>query len=142
VIQQVKEVVLYSDATPKRFAIATADGQGVWYGDFLQGHEHAAAAEMDAAKKAVWMAVQAGANRLVLRVDAEWLTWANATDGKGGKAKALRWYAEDLGVDLVVEHVSGRDNPADRFTRQTGWREWQAGLGHVRDQVYERAETW
>lgn len=55
-------LTLYSDATPLRYAITSESGKALWYGAFISEiPETAAAAEMDAARKAVWLASKLGA---------------------------------------------------------------------------------
>jgi hypothetical protein len=62
------------------------------------------------------------------RVDAQWLSWATATDGRGGKAKSLKRYADKLGVVLNVSWVCGAENPADRYTTCDGYQKALAGI--------------
>jgi len=132
------QIILFSDAKSRteRFGIADAAGNPVWFGRFFDDDRdfngEQSSGEMAAAKKAVWLASQVakaiGARtiRLRLKVDAEWLTWANATDEKvGGKARALRQAAERLNVVLEVEHVAGATNPADKLTVCSGFKKWQ-----------------
>src|SRR5690606_10267266 len=121
-------LTLYTDAKARtdRFAVCDAGGEPVWYGKFFDGDRdyngEQSSGEMAAAKKAVWLASKVaeavgGVVKLTLKVDAEWLTWANCSDPKrGGKAKDLRHAAERLGVVLEVEHISGTSNPADKWT--------------------------
>jgi len=131
------EVTLYSDAKARtgRFAICDAAGRAVWYGRFFASDRdfngEQSTGEMAAAKKAVWLAGKiaeavGGRVRLTLRVDAQWLLWANVTDPKrGGKAKELRRAAERADVVLAVEYVAGVDNPADAWTVCRSFQRWQ-----------------
>ena len=137
------EVTLYSDAkaSKNRFGITDGSGSPVWYGLFFDNDRdyngEQSSGEMAAAKKAVWLAGQikekigAGAIRLRLMVDAEWLTYANRVgapddNGKGGgKARVLGELARRSGVVLNVEWISGARNPADAYTICSGFRRWQ-----------------
>lgn len=137
-----KSVTLFSDAKAKndRFAICDAAGRPLWHGRFFDGDRdydgEQSSGEMAAAKKAVWLASKiaeaagVSAIALTLKVDAEWLVWANEAmrpdwDGKtGGKAAALAAAAKRLNVALKVEHVRGLDNPADRYTVEQGFQKW------------------
>jgi hypothetical protein len=127
-------VKLYSDAKASygRFAICDGNGEVVWYGRFFDGEgSEQSEAEMEAAKKAVWLASKIAealnekAIVLTLYVDAEWLTWANGTDPKvGGKARTLRESALKHNVSLDVVHVAGAENPADKWTTEKGFKKW------------------
>lgn len=142
-----KKLVLYSDAKAKnnRFGVCDRNGHPLWYGQFYDPVEEQSAAEMEAAKKAVWLSSQIGQRagqqiELHLVVDAEWLTWADAGDGRGGKAVALAHAAERAGVKLVTHWVSGQKNPADEYTICRGYLKWQEGLpadvtGLLQDEV-------
>jgi hypothetical protein len=134
-----RTLILYCDAraSTERFAICDENGEPVWYGRFFDMDRdfngEQSSGELAAAKKAVWLAAQVAERTgesvaLTLRVDAEWLTWANATDGSGGKAKALAAAAQRLGVALHVEHIPGTSNPADAPTVGRGYMRWQDGI--------------
>jgi hypothetical protein len=129
-------LVLYSDAkaSKERFGICGPDRAPVWYGRFFPDDPdfdgEQSSGEMAAAKKAVWLASKVaealgGTVALDLRVDAEWLCWANATDGRGGKAQVLANAARRLGVALTVSHIPGTQNPADKWTIADGYQRWQ-----------------
>lgn len=131
-----KQLILYSDAKAKteRFAICDHAGNPVWYGRFFDNdydfNGEQSSGELSAAKKAVFLAskVQEEINeplKLTLYVDAQWLCWANADNGKGGKAKKLRSAAKRLGVEMEVVHISGKSNPADQYTICKGFKKWQ-----------------
>jgi len=136
------EVRLVTDAAAShsRYAVTTADGTPVWFGRFFDDDEGAeqSAAELAAAQKAVWVTGKLAKRngrptRLILTVDAEWLTWANESAGgveskRGGKAKQLARAARKAGIDLRVEWTSGKTNVADRYTRTTGYLKWQDGV--------------
>ena len=135
-------VEFYSDAkaSKDRFAITDERGTPLWYGRFFDGDRdyngEQSSGEMAAAKKAVWLASKVaaavgGTVELTLNVDAEWLVWANEVRGagkRGGKAKALGFAAQKLGVVLKVEHVRGVDNPADEYTVCSGFKNWRDNL--------------
>lgn len=135
------ELHLVTDAAAShnRFAVVTPAGDAIWHGRFFddEGDEQSAA-ELAAAKKAVWLAGKFAAThdrpiRLVLTVDAEWLTWANESAAgveakRGGKAKQLAAAAAKAGIALRVEWTSGATNRADAFTRCHGFQRWQDGL--------------
>jgi hypothetical protein len=134
-------LTMFSDAKARkdRFAICDAVGKPLWFGKFFDNDKdyngEQSSGEMAAAKKAVWLtskikeAVGADTIRLTLKVDAEWLTYANGValgdEGAGGKARALGFAARRLGVDLWVEHIRGVDNPADAYTVGTGFKSWK-----------------
>lgn len=136
-------LILFADAKARtqRFAICNAKGEPVWYGRFFDDDRdfngEQSSGEMAAAKKAVWFAskikdtIGAEAIRLTLKIDAEWLTWANEVgsptdDGKrGGKARSLGEMAQRFGVVLTVEHIAGVSNPADQYTVAHGFKKWQ-----------------
>lgn len=136
------KLMLFVDAKAKhdRFAICDCNGEPIWFGKFFETdcdyNGEQSTGEMAAAKKAVWLASKVAeslgekAIKLTLMVDAQWLTWANAaknfpTDRKtGGKARVLMYAARRLGVDLTVEHVAGKDNPADKYTICAGYKKW------------------
>lgn len=129
------ELVLFSDAKAKndRFGITDQYGDAVWFGKFFESDTdysgEQSSGELSAAKKAVWFASKVaeavnGVVKLTLYVDAEWLCWANEIDGRGGKAKQLSFQAQKLGVVLDVQHVSGKENPADYFTTCSGFKKW------------------
>jgi hypothetical protein len=131
------QVTFYSDAKAKndRFAICDKGGEPVWHGQFFDDRNYngeQSSGEMAAALKAVWLASKVkealGAEtlKLILKVDAEWLCWANDTDGKGGKAVKLAQEAKRFGLLLEIEHVYGTQNPADHYTlEKKGFKKWQ-----------------
>lgn len=133
-------VTLYCDAKARtnRFAICDAAGAPVWYGRFFDDDRdydgEQSSGEMAAAKKAVWLAgkirdaIGAPTLRLALKVDAEWLVFANrVADGAegGGKARALGELARKLNLLLTVEWIAGSENPADQYTVAQGYLRWQ-----------------
>jgi len=136
--QATASLTLFSDAKAKndRFGICDKSGNPVWYGKFFDNDRdyngEQSSGEMAAAKKAVWLAskvkeaIGAPALALTLKVDAEWLCWANAVrmgakSDVGGKARPLGEMAQKLGVVLTVEHIPGTENPADKYTVCTGF---------------------
>jgi len=127
------EVTLITDATAARFSVCDEDGEPLWYGRFFDGEGgEQSAGEKAAALKAIWLAskiketLNAAAIRLTLLTDAEWLCWGEfSADGKrGGKARQLGETAVKYGIDLHVQHISGFDNPADRYSRTHGFKKW------------------
>lgn len=133
-------LTLYSDAKARlaRYAVCDKDGDPVWYGIFFEDDRdfdgEQSSGELAAAKKAIWLAGKVrealglDAIRLTLRVDAEWLCWANAAakgERGGGKARVLTKQAERYGVLLTVEWIAGEDNPADKFTVTSGFQSWR-----------------
>jgi hypothetical protein len=124
-------VLLYVDANAGdgRFAICDEDGGPVRVGGFSFGDrvDSQASAELEAAKKAVWLASKIRdvlgeqGIALTLMVDAEWLTYRT-----GKRSRELYIYARRLGVALSVRWIPGSENPADRYTRDSvyiGWRD-------------------
>ena len=132
-------ITLFSDAKAKnnRFGITDEDGDPLWYGQFYHVMDEQSAGEMEAAKKAVWLARKIADENtidkinLILKVDAQWLRYANkwASDTKtGGKARQLMESAIKNRVYLKVEHVPGIDNPADEYTTCSGYLNWHDGI--------------
>lgn len=136
------ELIFYTDAKARteRFAVCDKNGDPIWYGRFFPNdtdfNGEQSSGEMAAAKKAVWLAGKVrealglGAIHLTLRVDAEWLCWANsvATDDNskiGGKARVLGEFAQRMGIILKVEHIPGASNPADQYTVCSGFKNWR-----------------
>lgn len=139
-VKATASLILFADAKARtsRFAICNAKGEPVWYGRFFGDDRdfngEQSSGEMAAAKKAVWFAskikdtIGAEAIRLTLKIDAEWLTWANEVRSggtSGGKARPLGEMAQRLGVVLTVEHIAGVSNPADQYTVASGFKKWQ-----------------
>ncbi|MFZ4538484.1 hypothetical protein [Propionivibrio sp.] len=132
-------ITLFSDAKARldRFAVCSQDGSPVWFGKFFNDDRdyngEQSSGEMAAAKKAVWLASKVaesvgGIVELTLKVDAEWLVWANSVregHDSGGKARALGETAQRLGILLNVEHIPGAENPADKYTVESGYKRWQ-----------------
>lgn len=122
------ELVLYSDAKAKkgRFAVTDEAGNGLWYGREFNEFEQSAC-ECAAAEKAIYLAglareaanLERGALRLLLKVDAEWLTYWN--NGNRNKAAVLAKAAAKAGIVLEVKWISGLSNPADRLTVSGGY---------------------
>lgn len=134
-------ITLYSDASAdyNRFCIWSGElREAVWFGNFYNPPYEQSAAELDAAEKAVWFAskvkeaLKLPAIKLVLKVDAQWLCWANGIE-RGGKARVLGKAADKLGVALEVEHIAGAENPADTLTRKpkAGYMRWQDGIEKI-----------
>ena len=133
-------ITLFSDAkaSKDRFAICRHDGLPVWYGRFFDSDRdyngEQSSGEMAAAKKAVWLASKVKEHfgltevNLTLKVDAQWLRYANwvAAEVKGGgKARTLGLAAIRLGVRLTVEWIPGKKNPADEYTVCKGYLSWK-----------------
>ena len=127
---------LFSDAkaSHNQFGITDRDGNPVWYGQFgdddpiYNGEQ--STGELSAAVKAVQFAGKVRehnslyALNLLLKVDAEWLCWANSTDGRGGEALRLADVADENMVILHVQWVPGNENPADHYTTAEGGKNW------------------
>ena len=136
-------LTLITDAKARtdRFAVCDRNGNPVWFGKFFEDDRdyngEQSSGEMAAAKKAVWLASKvkdalgAAAIRLTLKVDAEWLCYANAVAGNpmdnktGGKARPLGELAQRYGIVLNIQHISGVSNPADKYTVCSGFKKWQ-----------------
>ncbi|WP_067974952.1 hypothetical protein [Mycolicibacter icosiumassiliensis] len=139
-------ITLISDAkaSARRFGVCDQDGDPVWYGRDFDEIGEQSAAEMAAAKKAVWLAgkirQQQGLSvlALTLKVDAQWLTYANGESG-GGKAAELRNAAAKAGIVLTVEWIPGTDNPADQYTVGGGYMKWQEGVDNIAVRALENA---
>ena len=140
-------LLLYSDAKASmdRFGICGPDREPVWYGKFFDNDKdyngEQSSGELAAAKKSVWLAAKVaerlgGVIELELRVDAKWLCWANnLEDNRGGKAHLLAQAAQLHGVALDVTHISGRENPADKWTVARGYLPWQDTIDRLSEQV-------
>lgn len=136
-------ITLFVDAkaSTERFAVANEKGVGVWYGRFYDAVGEQSAAELDAAKKAIWLASKVKAEndlealKVVLKVDAQWLCWANeSVEGytkRGGKAKCLAFMAKKHDLVLKVEWISGVNNPADKYTTIRGYQNWSDGIADI-----------
>jgi hypothetical protein len=129
-------ISLYSDATASKFGIVNDEGEPVWFGRFFdsEGGEQSRG-EMDAAKKAIWLAGKIARERgvhvgLLLFADAQWLTYANGHSG-GGKAAGLRQAAQKAGIALHVSWLPSRQNLADHYSRCKGFQKWQDGIDKV-----------
>jgi hypothetical protein len=94
---------------------------------------------LEAASKAVWLAAQVAKEngweviKLNLKVDAQWLAWANSSGAggdikRGGKARKLADQARKCAVLLNVIWVEGEKNPADTYTTCKGYMSWKEGL--------------
>lgn len=140
------DVILFSDAKARtnRFSICDGRGEEVWFGNFFgtEGGGEQSACELAAAKKAVWFSKKLSERlerpvRLHLRVDADYLLWANDRTGRGGVAQELRREADRLGVDLIVYHVPGAENPADEKTcAGRDYKKWAEGLDEILGREY------
>ena len=132
-------LTFYCDAKADndRFAICDQRGNPVWHGRFFAtDHDYngeQSSGEIAAARKAVWLASKAketlglSAIKHALKVDAEWLCYANAVrhgNPGGGRARALGDLAIRSGVVLTVEQIAGGKNPADQYTISAGFKKW------------------
>lgn len=140
------ELRLYSDAkvSKDRFAIVFGESEPAWYGKFFGDVDEQSRGEMEAAKKAVWFASKVAETagtplRLNLFVDAQWLQYANGTEG-GGKAAELRSYASKMGIELVVTWIPGYENPADAYTVCTGFQKWNESIIEAAERISPLAE--
>ena len=127
------EVTLYSDAkaSHNRFGITDEDGNPLWYGKFFDNdtdyNGEQSSGELAAAKKAVWLAgkikesIGAKAIRLNLMIDAQWLTYQ---EHSGQKGYALSLLAKKHNIELNVQWIPGKDNPADEYTVSSGFKKW------------------
>jgi hypothetical protein len=126
------ELTLYVDAkaSAQGYGICGVDGEVLWYGKFFKNEDadEQSDAELAAAKKAVWFALKVReelgheAIKLNLFVDAQWLTYQ---DHAGQKGYALTNLAERYNIKLNVEWISGKDNPADKWTVTSGYKAWK-----------------
>jgi hypothetical protein len=142
-------LTLYSDAKAKsdRFAICDKRGNPVWHGRFFAtDHNYngeQSSGEIAAAKKAVWLASKVKetlglpAIKLALKVNAEWLCYANAVrqgNPGGGRARALGDLAIRSGVVLTVEHIVGGLIARERFDTRLP-RELKGGMLELLDEL-------
>lgn len=142
------EVTLFSDAkaSRNRFAITDEDGNPLWYGQFFDNdaeyNGEQSSGELASAKKAVWLAskikesIGASAIRLNLMIDAQWLCYQ---DHAGQKGFALTILAKKYNIQLNVQWISGKSNPADRYTVERGFQKWSDNdlsvLGHPLEKI-------
>lgn len=125
-------ITLFTDAKASacRYAICGADGQPLWHGRFFDNDNagEQSQAELESAKKAVWLAdkiresVGSEACKLILKVDAQWLTYQ---DHAGQKGFVLSTLARKYGIVLEVVWIPGTENPADKYTVCSGYKKWQ-----------------
>ncbi len=122
------QVTLIADAeqTNKRYAICDIIGNVLWHGKFFDYEpESQADAQLDAAKKAIWLAgkiketIKSPAIRLNLRVDAEWISWQDSD------RRVLEMLAKKNSIELKIDPVPSSDNLADNWTVKTGFKKWQ-----------------
>lgn len=124
----VHRLTFYSDfkSGMDKFAITDDAGDPVWYGLSFEKLEQSKG-ELDAAKKAIWLAGKTrealGEDAIALKLftDAQWLTtlWSAKS-----KARILYTLALKYRVALEVEWISGKDNPADYWTTARGFQKW------------------
>ena len=128
-------LIAAADRRSNRFAICDVAGNPVWQKAFSADKRNRDQpwSDLAAAKLAVWVAhaakalVGADTIHLTLKVDAQWLVWANevASGGKkGGKARELGECAQKLNVKLTVEHIPEIANPAHQYALGGGSKEW------------------
>ncbi|MBL0319662.1 MAG: hypothetical protein IPP74_10315 [Alphaproteobacteria bacterium] len=119
------ELTLITDADKSLNRYAVCDGHGgvLWHGKFFE-HEPATQfeAEIEAAKKALWLAgkvkerIGAQGIRLTIKLDAEWLSF---------QGDVLKGQARKNNIELHMINVPGVENPADKWTTETGFKKWQ-----------------
>lgn len=123
------EVTLFSDykSSQNRFAITDQNGNVLWYGICFDCSGEQSDGELDAAKKAVWLAskikesLSLSAIQLNLYVDAQWLTYQTHP---GQKGYALTILSKKYNVKFNIEWIPGSNNPADRWTVSSGFKKW------------------
>lgn len=125
------EITFYSDYKlgTNRFAITDENGAPLWYGKDFDAPSSQAQGELNAGKKAVWLAGKVRemfdlpSIKLTLNVDAQWLTYQSDPKQKGYELTRL---AEKYNVILDVNWVNGEDNPADAYTTKnaSGYQKW------------------
>lgn len=127
------ELVLITDAkaSRSRFAVCAGDGTPLWHGRFFDSDSdfngEQSSGELAAAKKAVWLATKikerigAPAMRLILKVDAQWLTYQEKFKQKGS---ILSSKARAANIELHVVWIAGTSNPADKWTVATGFKKY------------------
>lgn len=125
------ELILFSDAKASagRFGITDAVGDVLWHGRFFDTDDadEQSRAELCAALKAVWLASKIKEAhgfqnmKLTLYIDAQWLTYQDSPKQKGYR---LTEQAQKFGLLLDVVWVSGKRNPADKWTVAQGYKKW------------------
>ncbi|MGE5943664.1 MAG: ArdC family protein [Flavobacteriales bacterium] len=123
------QLILFSDykSGTNKFGITDADGNPLWYGVDFDQPSSQPEGELNAAKKAIWLAYkivdlygQKGV-KLILNVDAQWLVYQDNPKQKGYQLKKL---ADKYGIELDTNWIPGKDNPADEYTVKSGFMKW------------------
>lgn len=118
-------VTLFVDATPSRYCVCAHDGAPVWFGIFFdnEGVADSNTGELEAAKKAVWLASKAKDElclpslKVVIKTDSTYVAKVALEE--------VRESARRNRVDAVeVELIPGAENPADEKTRSKGFQRW------------------
>lgn len=130
-VEPTHEVTLYTDAKASagRYGITDKDGNVLWHGRFFDTDDagEQSRAELCAAEKAVWLcskikeAIGAPAIKLTLLTDAQWLTYQ---DHSGQKGYVLTQKSRKFGIEISVEWIPGKENPADKWTVESGFKKW------------------
>ena len=134
-------IELYTDASSKfeKFAITNSKGDVVWHGRFFEELSQARA-ELESAKKAVWLArAIADKNgleniKLILNSDAQWLLYFDSflkNPKNAKKASELGKLALKMKVELDVKWIPSEKNLADSFTKTKGYMHYDENLEKV-----------
>jgi hypothetical protein len=124
-----KSITLITDANVNqgRFAICAEDGAPLWYGRFFdEAPETQPEAELNAVLKAIWLAhnwrAHSGNPRavhLIIKTDAEFMIHFETP---GTLCHKLKKQADKYNVYLEIEHIPGKENPADKYTKGNGYK--------------------
>lgn len=123
------EISLYSDykLSTNKFAITDENGKPLWYGVDFDNPTAQTEGELNAAKKAIWLAQKIAelkgekGVKLNLYVDAQWLVFQSSSKQKGYELKRL---ADRYNVSLNTTWIPGKDNPADEYTTASDYLKW------------------
>ena len=116
-------LTLVSDAKArtKRFAICDGESNPVWCASFFESNNIAKQSycEMDAAKKAVWLA-----SKIKEEIGADVIQLTLKCNAAGDRARALGGHANWLNVVLEVVHIPGLENPARPLVDAREFKNW------------------
>ena len=131
-------------ASKNRFGICLRSGEPIWYGTFPPNDEYYNgeqwSAELETAKRAIWLTkrikemLDLTEMKLELFVEVEWLTLANEAKGSprkskaGGKARCLDILSEKHHIDLHMNLILSRQNPANRYITCKGFKRHSDGM--------------
>lgn len=120
----IKNITLYCKVEPSLncFVICNQDGKVVWSESFSASPIEPSACDIEAAKKAVYLAKKIREKHnlssiyLTLIVGSNWLSLSDNKDYYDELAWKLLHLAEKYNVVLSVEHIPRKESPVDEYT--------------------------